>query len=49
MKYHNLICGIVLIISVIFWAIPQQIFATDIDYQTISTWESKKIIKNARD
>ncbi|MFA5755408.1 MAG: hypothetical protein WC909_03610, partial [Candidatus Paceibacterota bacterium] len=45
MKYPNLICGIVLIMSAIFWAIPQQIFATDVNYQTISTWDSKKIIK----
>ena len=46
MKYYNLIRSVALtILLVLFCATPQQIFSADIDYQLISTWESKKIIK----
>jgi len=47
MKHNNLIRSVVLTtLLVIFCATPQQIFSADIDYQVISTWESKKIIKS---
>ncbi len=47
MKYNNLIRSVVLtVLLVLFCATPQTIFSADIDYQLISTWESKKIIKS---
>ncbi len=47
MKSNNLIRSVTLtMLLVIFCVAPQQIFSADIDYQVISTWESKKIIKS---
>ena len=47
MKIHNLIFSVALtILLAIFCATPNQTILASVDYQAVSTWESKKIIKS---